>query len=85
MINKNRLGLTLGLFAGLLHLIWAVSVAVGIAESWLEWILPLHFISLVVPVAGFDVLSAVILTITAFIGGYICGWLLAWVWNKLGK
>jgi hypothetical protein len=64
-------------------LIWAILVAVGVASSLLEWILPLHFISLVVPLTAFSVANAIILTIAAFIGGYVTGWIFAWIWNWL--
>ena len=81
--NKNKLGLTLGIFAALLHLVWAISVAVGIAQTYLDWILPMHFIGNVFDFATFNIVNAIILIILAFIGGYICGWVLGYIYEKV--
>ncbi|MBS3100237.1 hypothetical protein J4463_03420 [Candidatus Pacearchaeota archaeon] len=85
MINKNKLGLALGIFAAVLHAIWAVAVAIGLAQTYLDWIFPMHFIGNVFQVATFSIINASILVVMAFVGGYVCGWLFAWLWNKLGK
>jgi len=80
-INANKLGMTLGVFVAVWHLIWAVLVGVGVAQSMLDWVLPLHFVGLAVPLISFSWLNALILVIAAFIGGYIMGWLFAALWN----
>lgn len=85
-ISKNKAGMTLGLFAAGWHAVWALLVGIGIAESMLNWVLPLHFISLVVPMSAFSWLNALILIIAGFIGGYVMGWSFAALWNcKCGK
>ena len=83
--NKNKLGLTLGIFAALLHLVWAVLVAIGIAQNWLNWIFPMHFIDSVFSVTSFSIVNALILIVLAFIGGYACGWVLGAIWNYVDK
>lgn len=80
-LNKNKLGMTLGIFVGAWHLIWALLVGFNVAQSFIDWVLPLHFVSLTVPIASFSWLNAIILTIAAFIGGYVMGWLFAALWN----
>lgn len=80
-INANRLGMTLGIFVALWHLVWAVLVGIGIAQDMIDWVLPLHFISLTVPMITFSWLNALILIIAGFIGGYIIGWVFAALWN----
>lgn len=80
-MNKKKLALVLGiLFAGL-HAIWALAVAMGIAEKYINWIMPLHFISLMIPITSFEIGSALLLVLVAFLGGYVTGWLFALVWN----
>ena len=80
-LSKNKTGMVLGVFVALLHIVWALLVGVGVAQTYLDWILPMHFIGLVVPLIEFSWLSALILAVLAFIGGYVIGWLFAALWN----
>jgi len=82
-LNANKIGLTLGIFFAVLHLIWAILVLVGVAEASINWILPLHFVSLTMGILDFNIVNALILVVMAFIGGYITGWLFAWIRNML--
>jgi hypothetical protein len=82
-INANRLGLTVGYFAALMHLVLIILVALGIANAYLGWILPLHFLSLDVSFVAFDLLTAIMLLIAAFVGGYVAGWVFAYIYNKV--
>ena len=84
-LNKNRLGLAVGYFAALMHLILAILVAISIANSVLGWILPLHFLALDVTFTSFSILTAIELIIAAFIGGYVVGWVFAAIWNWVDK
>ena len=84
-VNKNRLGLTIGIFAALLHAVWALIVVAGLAQSYLDWIFPLHFVNSVFDVAAFSLVNAVILIILAFVGGYVVGWILGAIWNWIKK
>lgn len=80
-VNRTQLGLTLGIFSGLLHGVWAVLVGLGIGKVLIDWVLPLHFIDMAYSITNFSWGTAVMLVILAFIGGYICGWLVAAIWN----
>lgn len=82
-INANRLGLTVGYFAALVHLVWAVLVALNVAQSLTSWILPLHFLVLNVGFVTFDIANAVMLVVAGFIGGYVIGYVFAYIWNKV--
>lgn len=84
-INKNSLGLSLGIFAALLHAVWAILVAAGVAKSLLDWVLPLHFVGAMFSITSFSIVSAILLVVLAFVGGYVTGWVFAAIWNKFGK
>ena len=84
-INGNKLGLVLGIFAAILHAVWAISVAVGVAQAYLDWIFPMHFIGNVFSVISFNAGTAILLIILAFVGGYVLGWIWAGLWNWLNK
>jgi hypothetical protein len=77
--KENKIALAVGLFAAALHAIWALAVAVGVGQMYLDWILPLHFISNLYVVMGFDMLNAVFLVIMAFLGGYVASLLFIWL------
>ncbi len=83
-VNKNQLGLTIGIFSALCHLVWTLAVAVGI-QKFVDWILLLHSIKLDLVLTSVAILNAVILVILAFIGGYIFGWVFGAIWNLVGK
>ena len=85
MDNKVKLGLTLGIFFGAAHLIWALCVLIGIAKPYTDWMLSMHFISYVWQVNTFNVFYALILVVITFVAGFICGWLLGWIYNWFGK
>lgn len=84
-LNKNKTGLVLGIFAALLHAVWAIAVLIGVAQTYLDWIFPMHFINSVFEVATFSIVNAIILIVLAFIGGYVCGWVFAALWNWIEK
>ncbi len=41
----NKPALVVGIYAALLHAIWALLVAIGVGQAYLDWIFPLHFIN----------------------------------------
>ena len=84
-MSKNRAGLTLGLFFAILHAFWALAVLVGVAKTYLDWILPMHFIGIMFDILPFSIVNALILVVIAFIAGYVCGWIFAALWNWMGK
>lgn len=82
-LNQNQTGLILGTVAGLFHLLWAVAVALGIAQSILDLIYALHFLNNPFTVTSFSFTNAILLVIVASMVGYAVGWVFALVWNKV--
>ena len=80
-INKNKLGLVIGIFLAIFHLIWVIAVAAGIAKPFLDWVLSLHLITLSYSLLSFSFASAGLLLVIAFVAGYVWGWIFAAVWN----
>ncbi len=77
--KENKIALTISVFVAAIHAIWALAVAVGIGQIYLDWILPLHFISNLYTVLGFNLLNAILLVIMAFIGSYLAALLFIWL------
>ena len=86
-INPKQLGLTLGIFASLLHLIWsiAISISAQAMQRFIDWVSALHHINSSVTISSFTWIHTIILTILAFIIAYIVGFFLASIYNWAGK
>ena len=83
MISKNRLGVVIGSAFGLLHLIWVLLVAFGIAQWWMNLVFRLHFVEPVYVVTPFNAAIAVTLIVVTSAIGYVVGWIAAAIWNWL--
>ena len=82
-INPHRTGLALALTLGLIHACWALLVATGWAQAYIDFIFKLHFIQLDLKIEPFHPGTALLLvSITALIG-YCLGWLFGMIWKKV--
>lgn len=84
-VNPHKLGLAIGALLGLIHLTWSLLVATGLAQTYMDWIFKLHFITPVYQVGPFDLMTAITLVAVTAILGYIIGWVGANVWNYVAK
>ena len=82
-LDQNKTALSLGVFAGLMHAVWAAIVWLGLAQTWMDWIYGLHFLNNPFNVLSFDLVTAVILIVVTFVTGYLMGWFFAYIWNIL--
>lgn len=83
MINRNKLGLVVGSFLGIWHLVWSLLVAFGLAQWLIDWVFRLHFIQPPYKLTEFKPVLAVVLIVVTSTFGYIIGWVLAAIWNWL--
>lgn len=84
-MNKTRAGLILGAFLGLFHLVWAIMVAIGFAQAILDFIYKIHFLNNPFTIQAFSIGNAVLLVLVTAAVGFVGGWILAFLWNKLKK
>ena len=81
-VNPNKLGVVLGSFMGLVHLLWSVLVAAGVAQSLVDWIAGVHMMTEApFQVGEFSLGAAVTLVIVTAIIGYFVGLILGSIWN----
>lgn len=85
MINSHRLGLVLGAFAALLHIVWVLFVGLGWAGSILFFVYRVHFLDISFAIADFSFGTAVTLVVFAAIWGYVVGNIFGFIWNFLSK
>jgi hypothetical protein len=80
-IRPHKVGLVLATLFGGIHFLWALLVASGWAQAYIDFIFHLHFIKLDLVIEPFNVGTALLLvSITAFIG-YMLGWGFAMLWK----
>ena len=84
-MNKNKVGLVLGLFIGLWHVAWSVLIAFGLAQPLLDFIYKIHSLNVPVTVMPFDLGHSVGLIIITFLVGYLVGYVFATIWNRVHK
>lgn len=87
MINKNKLGLALGLFFAIVHLAWSLSIAIipQATQQFINWVFVLHSVVPFLVLSSVSLVNVILLLILTFIVGYIAGYLIAALFNKLNK
>lgn len=80
-----RLACTLGTAFAALHVVWALLVALGWAQSMVNASLRLHMLSTPVRVASFDLVTAISLIVVTGVVGGLVGWFAGMVWEQCPK
>ena len=83
VISPHRFGLTLALTFGLMHAAWALLVATGWAQAYLDFIFKLHFIKLDLRIEPFHLGTALWLIALTASMGYLLGWTFGVIWKQL--
>lgn len=83
--NKNVMGLTVGLFLCLVHLLWIILIGVGAAKVLLDKILSMHCLEISYIITALSWKKAVGLLAFTFVVGYVIGWALVAFYNLLNK
>ena len=84
-LNVQKTALMFGTFAGLMHTIWSLFVALGFAQAYLNWMMGLHFLQNPFTIAPFNFTTAVALIAVTSALGYLVGFVFSTVWNRLNK
>ncbi len=84
-MNKHKVGLTVSIFAGALHLGWSVLVMLDWAQPLYDWVHGLHAIETSAVVGSMGVGGLITLVVSAMVVGYAVGWLFAALWNKINR
>jgi hypothetical protein len=77
IINPLKLGAASAAVLGGIHVVWALLVAVGVAQGFMDFIFRLHFILPILNVGPFDLATAVGLVALTSAVGFVAGYLLA--------
>jgi len=80
-----KTALTFGILLGGFHLVWSILIVLGVAQALIDFIFWAHMISLSFVVKAFDPTATVTLVIVTAIIGYIFGFVMAIIWNRLHR
>ena len=83
--HPYKIGLALGLLSGASHFLWAILVAVGWAQSVIDFVFWMHFIKPIYIIGPFDAATAAVLVAVTFAIGFLLGFAFATVWNWMQR
>ena len=84
-LNPHKTGLSLGFFFAGAHTVWSLLVALGFAQTLMNWSLSLHMVNSPMTVGAFNLTTAATLIVVTAVVGYAIGWAFSWVWNQVHK
>jgi hypothetical protein len=79
--NKYLVGLVFGIVGAVWHVIWSFLVWGGWAQTFIDFVFRLHFITPPYTISAFDFGTAAMLILVVFVLWYILGFIAALVWN----
>lgn len=82
-LNKNKVGLSLGILSLAGHGVWMIMIAIGFAERILSWWKAYHFISPTYTLLEFNFFTSILGLVGAFVTAFVVGWAFAFIYNKL--
>jgi len=83
MFNLKKTALVFGVLFAASYLLWALALLVG-GQGFLDFVIGLHLLGITVT-SQVTLGKAVIGLIYHFVMGLVFGFVLAWLWNKLGE
>ncbi len=84
-MKTHKVALTVGLFAGLMHLVWEVILFFGMGQDILDWKLSMHSLTNPFVVTSFNLGRGIGLIVMSIVVGYIGGWVFAAIYNKIHR
>ncbi len=84
-LNAQKVAIATGIFLGLFHALWSLAVSFGFAQSILDFVYNIHFLSNPFIVNQFSLTTAAILVVFTALVGYVMGYVFALIWNKWAK
>ncbi len=82
-LQTSKVAMTMALLFGGGHLGWSILVALGLAQSLLDFAFWVHMLANPYQVTGFTITQAGTLVVLTAGIGYLVGWIFATVWNSV--
>ncbi|HCR81487.1 MAG: hypothetical protein UY13_C0002G0179 [Candidatus Pacebacteria bacterium GW2011_GWB1_47_8] len=81
-VSPKQAGLTLGTAFAAYHTIWVVAMMIGLGRVWFEWVQRLHFVTVTYELESFSLANALLGIASAFVMGYVMGWIFGVIAQK---
>ncbi len=85
VLNVHKTGLAVGLVIAGWHFLWSLLVIAGVAQSVLNFVFWIHFITPVYTVEPFEPVRALLLVVVTLMLGSAAGNVFANIWNRLHR
>ena len=84
-ISANKAGLVVGSLVGGWHLLWAILVALQVAQPVIDFVFWMHFIKPTFVIEPFSFDRAIVLIVVTAVVGYAAGCCFGLLWNRLRR
>jgi hypothetical protein len=85
MVNSIKLGIAFGALLGGAHLLWALLVALGWAQSLMNFVFWIHFIQPIYVIQPFSPSAAAILVLFTSVSGFFIAFVFGVILNWLHR
>ena len=85
MVNSIKLGIAFGVLLGATHLSWGLLVALGWAQSLMDFVFWMHFIRPIYVIQPFSLLTSAILVIVTSLSGFFIAFIFGVILNGLHR
>jgi hypothetical protein len=82
--NPHSFGLVFGIVLAAWYVLWSLLVDLGAAQPLIDLIVRLRMIMTPYKIATFNLGSAATLVAVNAVIGYVMGWVVGLIWNRLG-
>lgn len=84
-MNKNKTGLSLGVFGVIIHFVWSLLVMLGWGQGVHDFVMGLHGIQAPIIINKIGFIDMLWLLAIVFVAWYAIGWIFASVWNRVNR
>jgi hypothetical protein len=85
MVNSIKLGIAFGALLGATHLSWALLIALGWAQSLMDFVFWMHFIRPIYVIQPFSLSIAAILVVITSVSGFFIAFVFGVILNGLHR
>ena len=85
MVNSIKLGIAFGALLGATHLSWALLIALGWAQSLMDFVFWMHFIRPIYAIQPFSLSTAATLVVFSTVSGFFIAFVFGVILNELHR
>lgn len=83
--NPHKVALVFAAIMGGWHVVWSLLVVSGVGQPLINFVLWAHMIEVPYVVGPFDITASVTLVVFTAVMGYVGGYLIGLIWNRIHR